>query len=87
MKRELTLLLKRLKSDPAAKPNRRLVGLLEKARTAQAALDDRSVWGVIDMAARIDCHPKRFTRLVRLNYLALNIIASIRDGTPPGELD
>ena len=85
MKRELTLLMKRNMADPAVKPNRRLVALLQKARDAQAVLDERLVWNVNEMAARIRCHPKRFTRLVRLNYLAPDIIASIRDGTqPPG---
>jgi DNA invertase Pin-like site-specific DNA recombinase len=87
MKRELTLLLKRRPAANGNAPNRRLVGLLEKARSAQALLDDRSVCGVNDMAARIGCHPKRFTRLVRLNYLAPDITASIRDGAQPPDLD
>ncbi len=82
LKRELTLLLKKGR-DPANRPNGRLVGLLKKARAAQAVLDDRSIWGVTEMAARIGCHPKRFTRLVRLNYLAPDIIASIHDGSQP----
>ena len=55
--------------------------------SAQAALDDRSMLDVNDMAAKVRCHPKRFTRLVRLNYLAPDIIASIRDGTQPAEID
>ena len=87
MKRELTLLMKRRTSEPLAKPNRRLVGLLQKARAAQAVLDERIVWDVNEMASRIRCHPKRFTRLVRLNYLAPDIIASIRDGTQPSDLN
>jgi DNA invertase Pin-like site-specific DNA recombinase len=86
MKRELTLLLKRKSADGLSKPNRRLVGLLSKARSAQAVLDDRSIWHVTEMATRIGCHPKRFTRLVRLNYLAPDIIASIRDGSQPADL-
>jgi hypothetical protein len=87
MKRELTLLLKRRKQERTAKPNRRLVGLLNKARVAQAQLDERSVCTVLEMAAKVSCHPKRFTRLGRLNYLAPDIIASIRDGTQPPSLD
>ena len=87
MKRELTLLLKRRKDAPTNKPNRRLIGLLEKARAAQAVLDTREVYGVIAMAERVGCHPKRFTRLVRLNYLAPDITASIRDGTNPAGVD
>ena len=86
MKRELTLLMKRADPDPSIKPNRRLVGLLQKARSAQSVLDEREVWQVNEMAGRIGCHPKRFTRLVRLNYLAPDILASIRDGTQPQAL-
>jgi hypothetical protein len=87
MKRELTLLMKRNGANLSAKPNRRLVGLLQKARSAQRVLDEREVWQVNEMAGRVGCHPKRFTRLVRLNYLAPDILASIRDGTQPSALD
>lgn len=87
MKRELTVLLKRRSAECATKPNRRLVGLLNKARFAQAVLDDREVWTVTDLAAKVGCHEKRFTRLVRLNYLAPDIGASIRDGSQPPKLD
>lgn len=85
MKRELTLLLKR-EEKSAMRPKPRLVQLLNKARMAQAALDERAVWQVNELAERIHCHPKRFTHLVRLNYLAPDIIASIRDGTEPSDL-
>lgn len=83
MKRELSLLLKRAKVDKTNKPNPRLVSLLRKARSAQAALDDRQVTHVTELAKRVHCHPKKFTSLVRLNYLAPDIIASILDGTQP----
>lgn len=86
MKRELTLLLKRT-AGTTAKPNRALTGLLKRARLAQAALDDREVYHPNELAARIHCHPKRFTHLVRLNYLAPDIIASILDGTQPSALN
>jgi site-specific DNA recombinase len=87
MKRELTSLLKRRDVSVANKPNVRMIGLLKKARAAQEVLDERTVYGVVEMAAKIGCHPKRFTRLVRLNYLAPDIAASIRDGTQPPALN
>ena len=87
MKRELTLLLKRTAIDPANKPNPRLVNLLKRARMVQAVLDDRSVTHVTELARRMHCTPKRFTSLVRLNYLAPDIIASILDGTQPANLN
>lgn len=68
------------------KLNKHLVALLNKARSAQAALDDRSVSTLLELAARVHCHPKKFTRLAWLNYLAPDIVASIRDGTQPPEL-
>lgn len=86
MKRELTLLLKRPAVDPANKPNPRLVKMLKRARMAQAILDERSVTNVTDLARRMNCCPKRYTNLVRLNYLAPDIIASILDGTQPAHL-
>jgi hypothetical protein len=87
MKRELTLLLKRKQVDTETKPNKYLTALLRRARTAQAALDDRSACTVGELAQRVHCHPKRFTQLARLNYLAPDIIASILDGTQPSGLN
>ena len=87
MKRELAVLMKRTDPGASGKPNHRLVNLLKKARAAQAVLDARELWSVTEMAERVHCHPKRFTRLVRLNYLAPDIIASIRDGTQPPALN
>lgn len=84
--RELTLLLKRRAIDHSNKPNFRLVRLLRKARAAQTVLDDRSVWNVVELARKLGIGPKNFTRLVRLNYLAPDIIAAILDGTQPDEL-
>lgn len=84
--RELTLLLKRRAIDHSNKPNSRLVRLLRKARAAQAVLDDRSVWNVAELARKLGIGPKNFTRLVRLNYLAPDIIAAVLDGTQPDEL-
>lgn len=83
MKRELTLLLKRRDAQSMHTPNRHLVAMLDKARRAQAALDDRTAYTVTDLAAKVHCHPKRFTQLARLNYLAPDIVAAIRDGSQP----
>ena len=86
LKRELTLLLKRRSAEPPQPPNKNLVHMLDRARLAQGALDERFVGNVNELAAKAKCHPKRFTRLVRLNYLAPDIIGSIRDGTQPASL-
>ena len=83
MKRELTLLLKRRAAESPQVPNWQLVAMLDKARVAQAALDDRNIYTVTDLATKVRCHPKRFTQLARLNYLAPDIVAAIRDGAQP----
>jgi hypothetical protein len=86
MRRELTLLLLKRDEHCVGTPDLRLVRLLDKARTAQAALDQRDLSSAEGLAKKIHLHPKRFTQLVRLNYLAPDIIASIRDGTQPSGL-
>lgn len=87
MKRELSMLLQRKSDAHLGKPNPNLVALLKKARAAQAVLDEREVTHVNELAARVHCHPKKFTSLVRLNYLAPDIIASILDGTQPAHIN
>ena len=87
MKRELTMLLKPSKADSPVKPNVRLVALLQKARRAQAVLDERTSYCINELSARIHCHPKKFTSLVRLNYLAPDIVAAILDGTQPAHIN
>lgn len=42
--------------------------------------------GTLELSEKVHCSTKRLTRLVRLNYLAPDIIASILDGTQPAEL-
>jgi hypothetical protein len=87
LKRELTLLLRRKVVNGLAKPNPALIRLLSKARAAQAVLDERSVCrDLSELAARVHCHPKRFTQLARLNYLAPDIVAAMRDGAQPAGL-
>lgn len=87
MKREMAMLLRKRAIDPSVKPNPKLVALLKRARLAQAALDEREFTGVTELAKRVHCHPKHFTELVRLNYLAPDIVASIQDGTQPPHIN
>ena len=54
---------------------------------AQAVLDQREVTDVNKLAVRLLCSAKRLTSLVRLNYLAPDIIASILDGTQPSHIN
>lgn len=71
----------------ARKPNRQLVALLRHARAAQALFHDRRDLDLAGLAREFGRTPGYFSRLVRLNYLAPDIVASIADGTQPPGLD
>ena len=70
----------------ASKPNKPLVRLLRNARKAQQLVDDRRDLGIAELATQFGCRPGHFSRLVRLNYLAPDIVTAILDGTQPAML-
>ena len=49
-------------------------------------LDARREINLTAMAEELHCTPSRLSRLVRLNYLAPDIIAAILDGDQPHDL-
>ena len=69
-------------TDPFAttKPDARLVKLLITARRFNAALLNSDGVPFAALAKREGVSPSYFTRLVRLNYLAPDIIQAILDG-------
>lgn len=75
--------------DPATarKPNKQLKILLSSARAAQALFDAHRELDLAGLAQRFGRSPGYFSRLIRLNYLAPDIIAAIADGTQPPNLD
>lgn len=75
--------------DPMAtrKADKQLNILLKQARRAQALLDSRRDLDLAGLARQFGRSPGYFSRLVRLNYLAPDIIAAIADGTQPIALD
>ncbi len=72
-------------TDPfaMAKPDARLIKLLIKARRFNAALLDSDGMPYAALAKREGVSPSYFTRLVRLSYLAPDIIQAILDGRQP----
>jgi DNA invertase Pin-like site-specific DNA recombinase len=65
-------------------PRPELVKLIQLARRAQAEVDgDGGEATVGDLARRFRCSPARFCRLLRLNYLAPDIVAAILAGAQP----
>jgi len=75
-------------TDPLAttKPDARLIKLLIKARRFNAALVRNDGVPFSALAEREGVSRSYFTRLVRLSYLAPDIVQAILDGRQPGDL-
>ena len=75
-------------TDPfaTAKPDARLIKLLIKARRFNATLLNRDDVPFAVLVKREGVSPSYFTRLVRLSYLAPDIIEAILDGRQPRDL-
>lgn len=74
--------------DPAAAAHvdGELVDLIHRARRAQRLVEENREQSLVELAGLFDCRPSHFGRLVRLNYLAPDIVTSILDGTQPTAL-
>lgn len=71
--------------EGCVQPSAALVSLIEEARAAQRAVDADRGSSLADIATRFRRPPGYFARLLRLNYLAPDIIMAILDGCqPPG---
>lgn len=75
-------------ADPSreAKIEPGLVRLIHEARRAQAMVDAERDTPVASLARRMERRPGFFSRILRLNYLAPDIIAAVLDGTQPAGL-
>lgn len=73
-------------SVAASAPNRSLIRLLKRVREAQVLVDQNSGQSVKEIALKMGFTTGHFMKTLQLNYLAPDIIASIRDGTQPREL-
>lgn len=78
-----------LPQDPSrkARPDQRLVDLVRSARRAQNLVEEHRDWSLEELAKKQKCRPTHFARLIRLNYLAPDIVTAILDGTQPEGLD
>lgn len=74
--------------DPSdrCRPSKRLVRLLHEARKAQRMVEQHRELSGAEIAARMDYRPGHFSRLVRMNYLAPDIVTAILDGRQPEQL-
>ena len=84
--REITMVIDGTDPFATMKPNARLVKLLIKARRFNAALLNSDGVPFAALAKREGVSPSYFTRIVRLSYLAPDIIQAILDGRQPRDL-
>ena len=68
------------------RPDNALIKLLERARKAQWLVEHNRETPVASLATELRCKPGHFSRLIRLNYLAPDIVTAILDGTQPNTL-
>lgn len=75
--------------DPTsnARPDRRLLLLLQQVRRAQQLIETEREEPVAALAKRMKRNTGHFMKLLRLNYLAPDIITSILDGRQPPKLN
>ena len=84
--REIRMVISGTDRFATAKPNARLVKLLLRARRFNAALAQGEGIAFAALAQREGVSRSYFTRLVRLSYLAPDIIQAILDGRQPRDL-
>ncbi|WP_374597894.1 recombinase family protein [Sphingosinicella sp.] len=68
-------------------PDRKLVDLIRSARKAQRLVEENRELDLEALAKIQGCRTAQFARLVRLNYLAPDIITAVFDGTQPPALN
>jgi hypothetical protein len=84
--REIKMLIEGTNLFATAKPDARLIKLLIKAGRFNTTLVDSDGVPFAALAKREGVSPSYFTRLVRLSYLAPDIIQAILDGRQPRDL-
>lgn len=68
-------------------PDKKLIDLIRSARKAQRLVEENRGLDLEALAKMQGCRTAQFARLMRLNYLAPDIVTSILDGTHPPQLD
>ena len=74
------------KAGHRGKPDPALLKLLRLAREAQRLVEENRERSPASLAGELRCKPGHFSRLIRLNYLAPDIVTAILDGDQPATL-
>jgi DNA invertase Pin-like site-specific DNA recombinase len=72
--------------DSSARPDPKLLLLMRQARHAQRLVETERLQPVASLARRMSRNTGHFMKLIRLNYLAPDIVTAILDGTQPTNL-
>lgn len=67
----------------ASQPDQRLIDLIYSARDAQRLVDTHRHLSIPQLAKKRGMRASQFARLIRINYLAPDIVAAILDGLQP----
>lgn len=70
-----------------SKPDKKLVKLIRSARMAQRLVEENRELDLEALAKIQGCRSAQFARLIRLNYLAPDIVTAVFDGTQPPSLN
>ncbi|WP_294013591.1 recombinase family protein [Sphingomonas sp.] len=73
-------------ANSPARPDPKLLLLMKQVRHAQRLVDTERLESVASLASRMSRNTGHFMKLLRLNYLAPDIVTAIFDGTQPASL-
>lgn len=80
-----SLHIKPRKASSTGTPDKKLINLIRSARKAQRLVEENRELDLEALAKIQGCRTAHFARLIRLNYLAPDIVTAVFDGTqPPG---
>ena len=68
-------------------PDKKLITLIRSARKAQRLVEENRDLDLEALAKIQGCRTAQFARLIRLNYLAPDIVTAVSDGTQPPSLN
>ena len=86
LERRLSLPIEPRRKDAALIPDKSLVSLIREARAAQSLADHHRDRTMAELATMMKRDQSFFVKLLRLNYLAPDIIAAIHDGDHRADL-
>jgi len=85
-RRSIVMPIEPVEESARRRPDPSLISLIKEARKAQNLVETNRMDSLQVLSAKAGRQPGYFARLLRLNYLAPDIITAILDGTQPSTL-